>query len=154
MSDLKQTLKYIRSLGRAKRERTLRAKQLAEAVRNLGNYRWTGVYDIGKEMVTIIAYSGPGAPAYLTFPVTQGLTGSAIRGKSTVVVGDVRTDPRYLTAFGTTRSEIIVPILHPQSGVVIGTIDVESERANAFSAEDQKALEQCARMALPLWIEG
>ncbi len=110
------------------------------------------MYDVGKETVSIIAYSGPGAPAYPTFPSTQGLTGAAIREKATVVVGDVRTDPRYLTAFGSTLSEIIVPVLDPQSGKVIGTIDVESERANAFSVNDQKLLEECAQAALLLWI--
>ena len=41
-------------------------------------------------MVSLIAYSGPGAPAYPTFPVTQGLTGAAIREKATVLVGDVQ----------------------------------------------------------------
>jgi len=37
---------------------------------------------------------------------------------------------------------------------VIGTIDVESERANAFSPSDQQLLEECARAALPLWMAG
>jgi putative methionine-R-sulfoxide reductase with GAF domain len=147
-----ETLKRIRSIVTGRGDRIERARQLAKAVRSLGNYRWTGVYDVGEETVTIIAYSGPGAPTYPAFPVTQGLTGAAIREKATIVVGDVRTDPRYLTAFGSTLSEIIVPILDPQSGAVIGTIDVESEHANAFSADDQKLLEECARAALPLWI--
>jgi GAF domain-containing protein len=104
--------------------------------------------------VSIIAYSGPGAPAYPTFAITEGLTGAAIREKATVLVGDVHTDLRYLTAFGSTLSEIIVPIVHPQSGKVMGTIDVESEWANAFSPADQRLLEECARAALPLWIPG
>jgi hypothetical protein len=29
---------------------------------------------------------------------------------------------------------------------------MESERANTFSANDQKQLEECAEVALPLWI--
>jgi putative methionine-R-sulfoxide reductase with GAF domain len=31
-------------------------------------------------------------------------------------------------------------------------VDVESERANAFSASDQQMIEQCAEAALPLWL--
>lgn len=164
MNGPEETLKRIRSILAGGRDRVERAKQLAEAVRSLGNYRWTGVYDVGSELVSIIAYSsassgahagasGPGAPAYPTFPVTKGLTGSAIREKATVVASDVRSDPRYLTAFGSTLSEIIVPVLDPRSGAVIGTIDVESERANAFSQHDQKLLEECARTAMPLWLK-
>jgi putative methionine-R-sulfoxide reductase with GAF domain len=69
-------------------------------------------------------------------------------------VGDVRNDPRYLTAFGSTLSEIIVPVLHPGDGRVVGTVDVESERANAFSSRDREMIEQCAQAALPLWLLG
>ena len=154
MSDAEATLERIRAVVSRSGDRTARARELADVVRSLGNYRWTGVYDVGRETVSILAYSGPGAPSHPTFPITKGLTGSAIRQKGAVVVGDVRTDPRYLTAFGSTLSEIIVPILDPKLGAVIGTIDVESERANAFSARDQQMLEECAEAALPLWTTG
>ena len=102
--------------------------------------------------MSIIAWSGPSAPEHPTFPVGKGLTGAAIQQKRAVVVGDVRNDPRYLTAFGSTVSEIIVPVLSPGDGLVIGTVDVESEHTNAFSARDQQMIEQCAQAALPLWL--
>ena len=82
----------------------------------------------------------------------QGLTGAAIEHRRAVVAADVRNDPRYLTAFGSTVSEIIVPVLAPGENRVIGTVDVESEQANAFSARDQQMIEQCAQAALPLWL--
>jgi putative methionine-R-sulfoxide reductase with GAF domain len=79
------------------------------------------------------------------------------------MVGDVRKDSRYLTTFSATRSEIIVPIVVPiivpivvpiigaPRQAVVGTIDVERERENAFSEKDQHMLEQCAQAAKPLW---
>ena len=120
-------------------------------IRQSRAYRWVGVYDVGPELVSIVAFSGPSAPTYSQFPITKGLTGSAIREKTTIVVGDVGGDPRYLTAFGSTLSEIVIPVIDKTSGPVVGTIDVESERKNAFSAEDQARLEECARTARPLW---
>src|SRR5216117_1096765 len=81
-----------------------KAKKLADLIRGLRGYRWVGIYDVGPERVSIIAYSGPSAPAYPEFPIAKGLTGSAIREKRSVVVGDIRNDPRYLTAFGSTLS--------------------------------------------------
>lgn len=144
-------LESIRSIASSSEGRVAKAKQLVEAIRNFGHYRWVGVYDVRPDLVSIIAWSGPGAPAYPTFPITKGLTGSAIEKKATVVVGDVRKDSRYLTCFGDSLSEIIIPILSPQGGSVIGTIDVESERLNAFSEEDRQTLEQYAQAALPLW---
>lgn len=150
MTDTK-VLAQIREISSGTQEREKKAKAIAAAVRKYGAYRWVGLYDIDEQIVSIFAWSGPGAPAYPTFPVTKGLTSSAIREKKTVVVGDVRTDPRYLTAFGSTLSEIIIPILHPVDGRVIGTVDVESEKPNRFSPEDIDVLEQCAQAALPLW---
>jgi L-methionine (R)-S-oxide reductase len=146
------TLNQIRSAAASGGDRMERAKRLAELIRKLGDYRWVGVYDVDPENASIIAWSGPGAPDYPAFPVSKGLTGAAIQQKKAVVVGDVRNDPRYLTAFASTLSEIIVPVLAPGEDRVIGTIDVESEQASAFGPGDQQMIEQCAQAALPLWL--
>jgi len=69
-----------------------------------------------------------------------------------VNVGNVAADPRYLTAFGTTKSEIIVPVLDGAGENVVGTIDVESEKPNAFPAEVQTLLEACSKVIRPLWL--
>lgn len=148
------TLNEIRSLAMSGGDRIAKAKRLAELIRKLGDYRWVGVYDVGPEFVSVIAWSGASAPEYPSFPVSKGLTSAAIEQKRVVLVGDVRNDPRYLTAFGTTLSEIIVPVLSPGDARVIGTVDVESERANAFSERDQQMIEQCAEAALGLWLLG
>jgi putative methionine-R-sulfoxide reductase with GAF domain len=68
-----------------------------------------------------------------------------------VNVGDVSADPRYLTAFGSTRSEIIVPIFNQTRDRVIGTIDVESEEPNAFTKDIEGLLEACAQVIRALW---
>ena len=146
------TLNQIRSTAASGGDRAERAKRLAVLIRKLGDYRWVGVYDVGAENVSIIAWSGPSAPEHPTFPVSKGLTGAAIREKRTVIVGDVRDDPRYLTSFGSTLSEIVVPVFAPGEQRVIGTVDVESDQANAFSSRDQQLIEQCAQAALPLWL--
>jgi putative methionine-R-sulfoxide reductase with GAF domain len=146
------TLNLIRAAAASGGDRMQRAKRLAELVRKLGDYRWVGVYDVDADNVAIIAWSGPSAPEHPTFRVGRGLTGAAIQEKKPVVVGDVRNDPRYLTLFSSTLSEIIVPILAPGEDRVIGTVDVESERASAFGPRDQQMIEQCAQAALPLWL--
>jgi putative methionine-R-sulfoxide reductase with GAF domain len=68
-----------------------------------------------------------------------------------VNVGDVLADPRYLTAFGTTRSEIIIPVFDGAGESVVGTIDVESEKPNAFDKDAQDLLEACSVVIRPLW---
>jgi putative methionine-R-sulfoxide reductase with GAF domain len=148
------TLNQIRSTAAGGDDRAIKAKRLAELVQKLGEYRWVGVYSVGAEAVSILGWSGPSAPEFPAFPIGQGLTGAAIAEKRAVISNDVRNDPRYLTAFGNTLSEIIVPVLDPSGTRVMGTIDVESERANAFSDRDREMIEQCAQAALPLWLLG
>src|SRR5947207_15938879 len=139
--NMNETTDGIVSILNSRLSRVEKAKKLADLLREIRGYRWVGIYDVSDAMVSIVAYGGPGAPAYPQFPITKGLTGPAIREKKSVMAGDVRNDPRYLTAFGSTRSEIIIPVLDEKTGAVIGTIDVESEQVNAFSHADQKMLE-------------
>ncbi len=128
--------------------RSSKAAHIADAIREDGPYRWVGLYDVDvkRGLVSNIAWSGPGAPAHPTFAITKGLTSRAISESKTVNVGDVASDPGYLTALDTTRSEIIVPILDGEGRRVTGTIDVESERVNAFDSATQASLEACARL--------
>jgi len=150
-SPLQFALTNVQRIVAARLPRSVRAKALAELIRSLRSYRWVGIYEVGTVSVSAIAWSGPNAPAYPVFSVTSGLTSAAIRERKTIVVGDVRTDPRYLTALGNTLSEMIVPVLDSGGQRVLGTIDVESEFANAFSAEHAAECEDFARLALPLW---
>jgi putative methionine-R-sulfoxide reductase with GAF domain len=148
---INNTLNQIRSIAMGGDDRVAKAGRLAELVRNLGCYRWVGIYDVGAEKVTIIAWSGMEAPAHSSFSVNEGLTSLAIQKKRVVICGDVRTEGRYLTTFGGTLSEIIIPVISPGGGHVIGTIE-ESDRTEAFSSRDQEMIEHCAGSALPLWL--
>ena len=132
-------------------DRERKAAGVAKAIRWAGAYRWVGLYQVTGEEIANLAFEGPGAPAHPRFPVTQGLSGAAVASVETVVVGDVRKDPRYLTAFGSTCSEIIVPVVGRAGRKVVGTIDVESEEEDAFSKEDRAALERCAAAVAALF---
>lgn len=135
-------------------DRVGKARRIAGAIREMGGYRWAGIYDVSPEEIGVIAWSGPDAPAYPRFPASQGLCGAAVLARSTIAVGDVTRDKRYLTTLGTTRSEIVVPVVDPVTGSVVGLLDVESELADAFGEEDRRCLEECAAALKPLWSLG
>jgi L-methionine (R)-S-oxide reductase len=124
--------------------RAEQAVQIAELIRQAGSYRWVGLYAVTDHEVIAIGWSGPGAPAHPRFPVTEGLSGAAVATKRAVVVNDVTADPRYLTAFASTLSEAIVPVVDPGTGTVVGTLDVESAERDAFTDADREVLEGCA----------
>ncbi len=141
---------------RGHNDRAEKAKRLTDILRAHGGYRWVGLYDVlpAQREISLIAYSGPRAPAFHGFPISKGLTGAAVRSKTIINVGDVRSDRRYLASSDNTQSELIVPVIDPASGEVCGTLDVESDRADAFSADDEQFFQSCATTMLPLWREG
>jgi L-methionine (R)-S-oxide reductase len=142
--DLSTVLRGIDDVLAGDQVRTEQAIQIAELVRQAGSYRWVGLYEVSEREIVAIGWSGPGAPAYPRFPVTQGLSGAAVAARRAVVVNDVTADPRYLTAFASTLSEAIVPVLDPGTGRVVGTLDVESGERDAFTDADRQALERVA----------
>ena len=119
-------------------------KQAAEMVRAERDYRWIGIYKIERGEFVIAAGTGSEPPAYPRFPVSQGLCGAVAETRETLIVGDVRKDPRWLPAFWTTHSEIVVPMICESNGQVVGVIDVESEKRNAFTEDDRDFLEHVA----------
>jgi L-methionine (R)-S-oxide reductase len=126
-----------------------RAQRIADLVRTHTGRRWVGVYRVRSGEVVNLAWSGPAPPAYPRFPASRGLSGAAIASQASVLSNDVARDPRYLTAFESTGSELIVPVLVGRR--VVGTLDVEDERTGAFDDDDRKLFEQVAHALTGLY---
>ncbi|HEX3817379.1 MAG TPA: GAF domain-containing protein [Chthoniobacterales bacterium] len=119
-------------------------KRAAEMVRAERGYRWVGIYKIDRGDFVIAAGTGEEPPTYARFPTTQGLCGAVAESRETLIVADVKKDPRWLPAFWTTQSEIVVPIISETTQRVLGVIDVESDKVKAFSEDDRDFLEHVA----------
>lgn len=141
----------LRSLLTGPAPRQDKAARAAAAIARAGRFRWVGLYDVGPADIRLIGWAGPSAPTYPVFPRDQGLNGVAVESGAPVVVQDVRQDDRYLTTFGSTRAEMIMPVGAKADGMVVGTIDVESERVQAFSDCDRDLLSACAAALAELW---
>jgi GAF domain-containing protein len=106
------------------------------------HYHWVGVYLLQGE--ALVLHTQVGAPTpHARIPVSQGLCGAAVRERRTIVVDDVREDPRYLACSLATRSEIVVPIV-TAGGVTVGEIDIDSDRPAAFGPADRDRVEAAA----------
>jgi GAF domain-containing protein len=151
-STVDEVLDRLRSILAAPGDWSRRARRAAEAIRDARGYRWVGLYDVAAAEIVALGWGGAAAPAFPRFPIDQGLNGAAVRAAKPVVVQDVSADPRYLTTFSSTGAEAIFPIVSSSTGNVIGTIDAESDRTNAFTPEDDAFLSACARVLLPFWL--
>ena len=144
--ELREAVRLAAELPLARSER---ARRIADLLRTATGRRWVGVYEVTSAEAVNLAWSGPAAPAHPRFPVGRGLTGSAISTHEAVVSNDVARDPRYLTALASTGSELIVPVIVGDR--VVGTLDVEDERTDAFSDDDRRLFERVAGEMRPLY---
>src|SRR5688572_15316533 len=148
--ELDQQIKKLLSLGESEGDRVAKAQPAIDLIRSLGPYRWAGLYDVLATEIAVIAWSGPEAPTHPRFSIAKGLNGACVSSREPVIVQDVASDPRYLTTIGGTRGEMIQPVFG-ESGAVVGTIDVESDRVNAFGSRDNELLALCAKNLFWLW---
>jgi putative methionine-R-sulfoxide reductase with GAF domain len=76
------------------------------------------LYDVTNKHIKMIACKGK-EPAYPIFPINNGLNGRAVSKKEVIVSNDIQNDPDYLTTFGQTQSEIIIPIISTNTNKVV-----------------------------------
>lgn len=74
----------------------------------------------------------------LVVPIGEGITGAAAASRMPIVVNDVHGDVRYISALDAVRSELAVPMI--ARGKLVGVIDTQSTRINAYSEHDRALL--------------
>ena len=87
----------------------------------------------------------PSAALRLKLRVGEGITGWVARTGKPARVGDVTQDPRYVMARRGVRSELAVPL--EVNGETRGVLNMDSDRADAFTTEDQELLQELAVQA-------
>jgi L-methionine (R)-S-oxide reductase len=142
------------NLGRALSNNPL-AEALAMSVQVLressDHFDWVGIYLVEENDLVLKAYAGDEETEHVRIPLGQGICGLAAKEEATIVVPDVSKDPRYLMCFGSTRSEMVVPI-RGQKGV-LGEIDIDSSRLSALTQKDRELLDGVASL-LARHLEG
>jgi L-methionine (R)-S-oxide reductase len=110
-------------------------------------YNWVGFYMLeagAKPPILLLgAFVGAMTP-HTRIPLNEGICGAAASSGLTVVVDDVKKDPRYLACSLETKSEIVVPIF--VRGKVVGELDIDSHFPAAFALEDRQLVEHCAAL--------
>lgn len=105
------------------------------------NFNWTGFYMMRDGTLEVGPYIGP-RTEHARISLDTGICGAAASQKKTIVVDDVRSDPRFLACSLSTRSEIVVPLMDGEA--CLGQIDIDSNRANNFTEDDRVMLETVA----------
>ena len=76
----------------------------------------------------------------------KGVCGESAASRQTVIVGDVKTYPNYISCDSSARSEIVVPIV--KEGRLLGVLDLDSSLVDDYDELDQKYLEEYVAILL------
>jgi GAF domain-containing protein len=105
-------------------------------------YNWIGVYLIKDNYLILGPWRGKQSTEHKKIPIGEGICGSAAKTGMIELINNVKKDNRYLACFISTKSEIVVPI--KRNDIVIGEIDIDSDKKDAFNDKDCKFLETLA----------
>lgn len=75
-------------------------------------------------------------------PISQGLTGRAVRTGKCVLVNDVTKSTEYINTLKDVNSELVMPIKIGDE--IVGVLDLQSDRTGAFDESDQLIMETLA----------
>lgn len=101
-------------------------------------FDWTGFYRVtGPGMLKIGPYQG--GHGCLVIPFSRGVCGAAARTGKAQLVADVDAFPGHIACASSTRSELVLPVFGA-GGRLIGVLDIDSNRPDAFTNEDAREL--------------
>ena len=139
-----ETTELIRELQDMRDEGHLSDALMRRAVKRIAasddRFDWVGVYLLDEQADELWLHNYVGSPTeHAKIPVGQGVCGTAISEKANQNVPDVSKVDNYLACSPDTKSEVVVLIR--AGDTIFGQIDIDSEKADAFTDEDVSALE-------------
>ena len=76
----------------------------------------------------------------------KGVCGESAASCQTVIVGDVKTYPNYISCDSKALSEIVVPMV--KDGQLLGVLDLDSSQVDDYDSIDQQYLEEFVSILL------
>lgn len=139
MSDYDDLAARIRALCAGETDEVaLMATVACELHHSDARFDWTGFYRVtAPETLKIGPYQG--GHGCLVIPFSRGVCGAAARLRAVQIVPDVEAFPGHIACSSSTRSEIVLPVMG-RGGRLIGVLDIDSDRPDAFDARDAAAL--------------
>ena len=117
---------------------------------NVSYIDWIGFYNVNKNKPRELVL-GPfeGEPTeHVRIPFGKGICGQAASLKKTFTVQDVSKETNYLSCSSEVKSEIVIPIFKKRK--LVSELDIDSNLASPFTAEDETFLTTIAQMVSEL----
>ena len=128
------------------------ARRVTELIQKTFHYYYVAIFTLQpgasrlrfRSSASVLRKGGERTPLALEVALGQGLIGEAAASGERIIAGDVRRDPRYrhVAPLAETRSEVVIPLKLEER--VLGVLDVQSDRLNAFHPNDLLLLQALA----------
>lgn len=135
---------YSTSLGEATTIEEISKKSLEIIKKSLG-FTFISFQLVERDELVAIDYLDEKTPeeerTYLRLPINgKGVTTRVVREKQSILINNTKNDPDFFVGTGgNSLSELAVPIIIENK--VVGVLNVENKKPNAFTLEDQHLLE-------------
>lgn len=106
-------------------------------VQHFDHYFWTGFYRVCGDRLVVGPYIG--TVGCLQIELGKGVVGTCGAKRETIIVPDVNQFPGHIACDSRSKSEICVPVFAKDK--LIAVLDVDSDRYDAFDADDRAGLE-------------
>ena len=134
-------LPQIKALIEGEDDFVANCANIAAALRQTFGFWWVGFYFV-KNSEELVLGPFQGDIACTRISLGKGVCGTSWRKAKTIIVDDVDQFPGHIACSSSSKSEIVVPIL--KEGIVIGVLDVDSDKLADFTETDKIYLEQLA----------
>lgn len=137
-------LPQIQSLLEGEEDLVANLANVTAALKQQFNWLWVGFYLVKNEELVLAPFQGP--VACTRIKKGRGVCGTSWAQKKTLIVPDVEKFPGHIACSSLSKSEIVIPLI--KNDQVVGVLDVDSEKLNAFDETDQYYLEQIVELLL------
>lgn len=140
-SKYKELIPQIEALISTEVDLTANLANIAAALHQTFDWWWVGFYMIKNNELVLAPFQGPIACTRIKYG--RGVCGTAWKEAKSLLVPDVEKFPGHIACSGLSVSEIVVPIFDA-TGVVVGVLDIDSERYDILDETDVYYLEKVA----------
>lgn len=142
-----QLIPQIKAVVAGETDRTANLANVASILKYSFNFLWVGFYIYNGEELVLNAFQGP--LACTRIKVGKGVCGTSFEKRKSIIVPDVDKFEGHIACSSETKSEIVIPIF--KNNEAIAVLDADSEILDFFDGDDQKYLEEIAKIISTIW---
>lgn len=137
----------IESLISGENDKIANLSNIVAAIKATCPWFWIGFYEVKGDELVLGPFQGP--VACVRIAKGKGVCGTAWAETRSIIVPDVHEFPGHIACSALSESELVVPVYAKDTVVLV--LDIDSDKKNDFTIEDQAGMEAIAGLIGANW---